>query len=79
MAGRVTGRCDDCHTAVTKYVIVAFEFGCRMFWLEATDAERARMTEEAAALDNPPLISVLLPVYNIAERYLRLAIDSVLR
>jgi GT2 family glycosyltransferase len=44
-----------------------------------TDADRAALRAEAVALDRPPLVSVLLPVFNIEERYLRLAIESVLR
>jgi GT2 family glycosyltransferase len=44
-----------------------------------TDAARQQMRQEAAAWSEPPLISVLIPVYNIPERYLRLALESVLR
>jgi len=44
-----------------------------------TDAERQRMSNEAASLPSPPLLSVLLPVYNTPENYLRRALESVLR
>jgi GT2 family glycosyltransferase len=46
---------------------------------QLTEAVRDQMRREAAAWPDPPLISVLVPVYNIPERYLRLAIESVLR
>jgi GT2 family glycosyltransferase len=51
-------------------------------WRQArqlTEADRARLRAEAETLADPPLISVLVPVYNVPERYLRLALDSVLR
>ncbi len=57
--------------------LYSYDVWCRQHQL--TDADRVRMRQEAAGLKNPPLISVLLPVYNIADRYLRLAIESVLR
>jgi len=41
------------------------------------EAERRRMSQEAALLPDPPLISVLLPVYNSPEHCLRRALDSV--
>jgi glycosyltransferase involved in cell wall biosynthesis len=44
-----------------------------------TDAHREQMRAETAAMTKPPLISVLMPVYNVPETYLRLAIESVLR
>jgi GT2 family glycosyltransferase len=44
-----------------------------------TDADREWMRREAAAFDQPPRISVLLPVYNVKVSILRKAIDSVLR
>jgi len=44
-----------------------------------TDADRARMATRVAALANPPRISLLMPVYNPPETYLRAAIESVLR
>ena len=44
-----------------------------------TDADREGMRREAAAFDQPPLISILLPVYNVKVGILRQAIDSVLR
>jgi glycosyltransferase involved in cell wall biosynthesis len=44
-----------------------------------TDTDRERMRQEAAAFENPPLISVLMPVYNVKVSLLGKAIDSVLR
>lgn len=44
-----------------------------------TDADRQRLRAEAAALASPPLLSVLMPVYNTPEPILRAAIESVLR
>ena len=44
-----------------------------------TDADRQRMREAVAGWADPPLISVVLPVYNVAEVYLRACIDSVRR
>lgn len=44
-----------------------------------TDGDRARMSADIARLSEPPLISVLLPVYNTPETLLRQAIDSVRR
>lgn len=44
-----------------------------------TDADRQRHRDWATGLAAPPTFSVLLPTYNTPERYLRLAIESVLR
>ena len=44
-----------------------------------TDADRQKLRDEAAAMADPPLISVITPVYNTPEQYLKKAIDSVLR
>jgi GT2 family glycosyltransferase len=45
-----------------------------------TDADRDRMRAKAAEWgDAAPLISVILPVYNVAEPYLRACIESVVR
>ncbi|HEY0965810.1 MAG TPA: glycosyltransferase [Opitutaceae bacterium] len=50
-------------------------------WLHLYDPVSAAalqtLREEAAALVNPPLISVVMPVYNAPERWLRRAIESV--
>jgi len=46
---------------------------------ELTDADRAKLRQEAAALANPPLISIIMPVYNTPETYLVRALDSVVR
>jgi GT2 family glycosyltransferase len=43
-----------------------------------TPERRAAMREQIAAWDNPTTISVIMPVYNVPEIYLRKAIDSVL-
>jgi GT2 family glycosyltransferase len=42
-----------------------------------TDLDRQRMKETLAALPYQPQISLLLPVYNVPERFLRAAIESV--
>ena len=50
-------------------------------WLEIhalTDADRDTLRSAITALDHRPLISIILPVYNIDERWLRRCIDSVL-
>lgn len=44
-----------------------------------TDTDRARLRAEAATMADPPRFSILLPVYNTPEKYLRLAIESVRR
>ncbi len=44
-----------------------------------TDADRASQRAWAEDLDDPPRISILMPVYNPPERFLRLAIESVTR
>lgn len=50
-------------------------------WLQAQEAAepaaRAALAAEIAALRRPPLISVLMPVCDAPERWLRRAIDSV--
>jgi len=51
-------------------------------WMEKhalTDADRAAQRDWAATAVAPPMISVLMPVYDTPERYLRLAVESVLR
>jgi GT2 family glycosyltransferase len=45
---------------------------------EITDADRLRMRQVIAGWETPPLISVILPVYNVPEVYLRACIDSVI-
>jgi GT2 family glycosyltransferase len=42
------------------------------------DAARAAIRERIAAMPSPPSISILLPVYNTPERWLRRCLDSVL-
>jgi GT2 family glycosyltransferase len=44
-----------------------------------SDADRAEQRAWSEDLQNPPKISIVMPVYNTAERYLRLAIESVTR
>ncbi len=46
---------------------------------EITPVDRQHMTDEIAGWSSPPMISVLLPIYNVAEVYLRACIDSVRR
>lgn len=51
------------------------------FWLSQNSARAADLRQMAKTLkvfENRPVISILMPVYNTPERYLRLAIDSVL-
>jgi glycosyltransferase involved in cell wall biosynthesis len=43
-----------------------------------TDADRERMRADAAAMADAPRLSVIMPVYNTPEAFLRRAIDSVL-
>ena len=42
-----------------------------------TESEREALRAEAKQIANPPLISIVMPVYNTPENYLRMAIDSV--
>lgn len=44
-----------------------------------TDAHRERINRQIGEMTEPPLISILMPVYNINEHYLRQAIESVRR
>jgi cellulose synthase/poly-beta-1,6-N-acetylglucosamine synthase-like glycosyltransferase len=49
-------------------------------WFEAhrmTDDERTKIREVIRGWTEPPLISVILPVFNIDEKWLRACIDSV--
>lgn len=50
-------------------------------WIEKydllTDADCDTIRKKIETLEHKPLISVLMPVYNVEERYLREAIDSV--
>jgi glycosyltransferase involved in cell wall biosynthesis len=55
----------------------AYEVWRRLHHL--TDADRERLRREGAAIENPPLISVLMPVYNVKVGLLRQALNSVLR
>ena len=52
-------------------------------WIEKcdtpTDARRAMMREQIENFAHRPTISILLPVYNVEERWLRFALESVLR
>ncbi|MFL5331536.1 MAG: glycosyltransferase [Gemmataceae bacterium] len=43
------------------------------------DTDRAAHRDWAMNLENPPKFSVVMPTYNTPEKYLRLAIESVLR
>jgi GT2 family glycosyltransferase len=44
-----------------------------------TDADRSAQRRWGERLADPPVISLLMPTYNTPERFLRLAIESVLR
>lgn len=50
-------------------------------WIEShdrpTERDERRLRRRLAALDDPPLISVVMPVHETPERLLRAAIDSV--
>lgn len=49
-------------------------------WIEAhklTDETRAAITKKVEGLEYEPLISVVMPVYNVEEKWLRLCIESV--
>ncbi|KAB2928374.1 MAG: glycosyltransferase [Dechloromonas sp.] len=56
---------------------------CYADWRKREDAdaagEHARLQAELAALDSPPLISIVMPVCDPPERWLQQAIDSVRR
>ena len=42
-----------------------------------TDARRENLRRQIAGFSNKPLFSVVMPVYNVEEKWLRLAIESV--
>lgn len=44
-----------------------------------TNDDRAIIRKQITQMVNPPIISLIVPVYNVPEKYLRLMIDSVLR
>jgi glycosyltransferase involved in cell wall biosynthesis len=50
-------------------------------WVELYDQldepTRTHILQRCESLENPPLISVVIPVYNAPEKYLRAAVDSV--
>jgi GT2 family glycosyltransferase len=46
---------------------------------EITEVDRQHMRDAAKRWKNPPLISIVLPVYNVPEQYLRACIESVLK
>lgn len=51
-------------------------------WIAArrfTDESRRNLRWIFEAMENPPLISIVMPVYNVPEKYLRLCLDSVQR
>lgn len=52
-------------------------------WIEScerlSDADRAAIAAHVQTLKQPPLISVVVPVYNTTERYLREMMDSVIK
>jgi GT2 family glycosyltransferase len=84
--GNVSGILDRCHNGLNRPdppILGGYNLNkAYKVWWEAhrlTDADRERLAAEVAALAAPPVISVLMPVFNVAESYLRLAIESVLR
>jgi glycosyltransferase involved in cell wall biosynthesis len=51
-------------------------------WIKAhkiTDEKRAEIRRQIESFQNKPKISVVMPVYDVGEKWLRLCIDSVLR
>lgn len=44
-----------------------------------SDIERSRIRQAVAEMDECPLISIIMPVYNVDERWLRQCIDSVVQ
>ena len=46
---------------------------------QITDQRRTEMRATIATWKNPPTISLIMPVYNVPETYLRKAVDSVLK
>lgn len=50
-------------------------------WVEDYDtlqeSDRQAMRREIARLEQPPRFSIIMPVFNVADRWLRMAIDSV--
>jgi glycosyltransferase involved in cell wall biosynthesis len=65
------------HTVQTTASVPEYELWMRRNAI--TDQKRARMRDRISHWQNPPKISVVLPVYNVAEVYLRRCIDSVLK
>lgn len=50
-------------------------------WIEAhklTDEQRAEIITKIESFEREPLISVVMPVYNVQEKWLRLCIESVI-
>jgi GT2 family glycosyltransferase len=50
-------------------------------WIEAhklTDEQRAAIITKIEAFEHEPLISIVMPVYNVEEKWLRACIDSVI-
>ena len=47
-------------------------------WMERNKVDASDIKEQIDALDSRPLISVILPVFNVDEKWLRLCIESVI-
>jgi GT2 family glycosyltransferase/SAM-dependent methyltransferase len=58
---------------------VALAYDCWRDLHRVTDRQRRQMRAACKAMADPPLISILFPVYNVEEIYLHKAIESVRR
>jgi O-antigen biosynthesis protein len=48
-------------------------------WISQNKLEQAKLPAQIAEFAHKPLISIILPVYNVEEKWLRLCIESVLQ
>jgi GT2 family glycosyltransferase len=65
------------HTVETTATVPAYELWMRRNAI--SESRRRQMRDRIAEWQDPPTISVVLPVYNVEEIYLRRCIDSVLK
>lgn len=81
--GKLTNKlAKRCHALSNDHNGLTIAAGVYDSWRKShrlTDNDRSRMKAEIASMFKPPKISVLMPVYNVPEEYLRAAIESVLR
>jgi len=78
----LSGRFDTFYKQLLTMAQIRGEVSAYDSWLQQhqiTDAFRAQMRKDIASWQNPPTLSLILPVYNVPEIYLRKCIDSVLR